>query len=246
MFGLTMSDILNAMASGFLNVFTAAALPLALGLLSAVAGSSFEALDGDHPRSRMLRRNMLNLQAFTLGFLATFCLSSLPALEAGRQLMISRDYLRFAGGAGVILFGLHLTSWPRFLWGRGEPPCSPLAGLLGFFVLGLALASVWSPFVGPVLMSIMILAAAEGHTVQGVLLLLSYLAGMWSPLYLLGMVISLLIFPFQTAKLWRLWVGALVGAVIMLAGILIVSDRLDLLVAAEPSRNFLWPGNLFP
>lgn len=84
----------------------------------------------------------------------------------------------------IALFGLHMTGVIRIPFlGREYRRMMPAGSeLLDSFALGLAFAADWTPCVGPILGSILLLAATEGSAVRG---------GMFPGLYSLGTTVLL-------------------------------------------------------
>ena len=102
-------------------------------------------------------------------------------VQRGRQFLLDyRDWIRLAGGALIVVFGLYVAGVLRigaFTRTRQLQLRSKPAGLLGSFAVGLTFAIGWTPCVEPILGSILTLASNEDTVSQGVGLLLAYSAG---------------------------------------------------------------------
>ena len=92
---------------------------------------------------------------------------------------------RFSGGV-IILFGLHflgivripfLNREARFAGGKGGSP-------FGAYVLGLAFAFGWTPCIGPMLGTILILVSQEHDAARGLVLMGMYAVGLGVPFLL--------------------------------------------------------------
>jgi len=132
--------------------------------------------------------------AFVLGFSLVFVLLGLAISAIGNLLYDARDWLAKIGGVVVILFGLHMIGILRlpFL----EYDLRPRTNLeknrsyLSSFLLGIFFSAGWSPCVGPVLGTILLIALNEGSISQGVQLLVAYSVGMAIPFLAAAFAIS--------------------------------------------------------
>ena len=95
--------------------------------------------------------------------------------------------------------------------------------------MGLAFAFGWTPCVGPVLASILFMAAGAETAGQGGLLLLAYAAGMTLPFILAGLFVG----PFlRWAKGFRRYLGVIekiMGALLICFAVLIATDSINII-----------------
>ncbi len=106
---------------------------------------------------------------------------------AGQFLFGYRDWIRIAGGALIIVFGLYIAGVLRvgmFARTKQLQIRSKPAGFVGSFAVGLTFAIGWTPCVGPILGSILTLASNDKTVQQGIALLLAYSAGLGVPFLL--------------------------------------------------------------
>src|SRR4029078_272706 len=96
-------------------------------------------------------------------------------------------YMRVVGRVWVvctIVLGLHMMGVFRIKWLLGEMRAEvkqrPL-GLIGAYVVGIAFAFGWTPFIGPILAGILLYASQQETVTQGVVLLSAYSAGLGIP-----------------------------------------------------------------
>lgn len=181
--------ILPAFIAGILTFLAPCTLPLVPAYLGFISGASLESLK-DPKKSRGARaRILLNAVFYLLGFSLVFIiLGSLFGL-GGAVLAGYRVWLTKIGGLFVIFFGLYMLNVIRlpflnFLAGEHQPkflkslqPGNPLSS----FVFGTAFATGWSPCVGPILGSILTLAAATATVTQGAVLLSVFSLGLAIP-----------------------------------------------------------------
>ncbi len=215
-------------AAGLLTFASPCILPLVPVYLALLGGASAGAQGGHRPA-----RPFVAAIAFVLGLSLVFVLLGLAASAAGRALVAHRTLLLQLGGLAVFLFGLKLLGVLQVPWLDREVRGRLVASGGGFassFVLGATFALGWTPCVGPVLGSVLTLAAAVGGSSwAGALLLATYAAGLALPLLVAAAVAPLalrLVRRLQKAmRPLQLATGALLAA----TGLLLITDHLSLL-----------------
>lgn len=99
-------------------------------------------------------------------------------------------------GLVVCAFGLYLAGFPRIpaleREHRADLGRIRVHGVAGAFLLGLAFSFGWTPCVGPILGSILMLAAQQGSAAQGAFLLLVYSLGLSVPFVVITLASSAL------------------------------------------------------
>jgi cytochrome c-type biogenesis protein len=132
---------------------------------------------------------------FVAGFGIAFVALGLLVGVAGTS-MVAHTYevwIRRIGGALIITFGLVMTGLLRMdflerdVRYHGQSPLERGGPFVGAFTLGFAFAIGWSPCVGPILASILILAGTSGGLGHAAFLLVIYSAGLAIPFLLLGL-----------------------------------------------------------
>ncbi|HEY8497437.1 MAG TPA: cytochrome c biogenesis protein CcdA [Limnochordales bacterium] len=171
-----------AFVAGLVSFVSPCVLPLIPAYVTFLAGAGLEGLEADDPARR--RRLVLNGVFFVLGFSAVFVAMGLGASALGRFLVGNLPILRRVGGLVVIAFGLYMMGVLRVLFLDRErrvqaPVRSP--GPLNSLLLGATFAAGWTPCIGPVLASVLVLAGTAATATQGGLLLLTYAAGLAVP-----------------------------------------------------------------
>ena len=138
---------------------------------------------------------------FILGFTAAFTAMGAVAGGIGAALARWSGLLEKLGGLLIILFGLNYLgvlsiSWLNRVSRREVSGRQP--GFFASFLFGLAFSIGWSPCVGAFLGSALLMASQQGSVGQGVLLLLSYCAGLGLPF----LVAALLVDQFESTLRW--------------------------------------------
>ena len=96
-------------------------------------------------------------------------------------------------------------------------------------IIGMAFAFGWTPCIGPILGSILVLAATEQNINKGIFLLVSYSLGLALPFVLSGYLIQrFLIFSKNFKKNINL-VSKIGGIILLITGILILTNQLQAL-----------------
>jgi cytochrome c-type biogenesis protein len=132
-------------------------------------------------------------------------------------------------GVIIILFGLHFTGLIRLgmlnLEKRVHPQRRP-SGIAGSYLLGMAFAFGWTPCVGPILATILMVAAGGDSPWYGPSLLGVYAAGLGLPFLIAALAVG----PFMTfAGRWRKHmhlVELLTGGLLIITGIAIFTGSL--------------------
>jgi len=214
-----------AFLAGILMFLAPCTLPIVPGYLAFIAGAG---------ASR--RRVLLNALAFVLGFSLVFILLGTFAAALGAFLGPWRDALSRAAGVIIILFGLTMLglvrvpalsserrlSLPHML-ALGRPESSFLIGAL--FALG------WSPCVGPVLGSVLLLAAGSTTAAQGAALLAVFSLGLALPFLLTALALE------RAGRLFERWGRATQafsvagGVMLIVLGALMLAGEMGLLVS---------------
>ena len=175
----------GAFVAGLLSFVSPCVLPLIPAYICFLGGASLGQLTeegGVDPATQ--RRVLYSAFAFVLGFSTIFI--SLGATATALSTLIAQHSLLLSQIAGTILviFGLHYMGVFRIGFLNFEKRFhleNKPAGLIGSYILGLAFAFGWTPCVGPILASVLMVAASGDSTSYGILLLTVYAAGLGIP-----------------------------------------------------------------
>ncbi len=188
-----------ALLAGVVSFLSPCVLPLVPPYLCFITGASLEDLIDNSARpNEERRRTLLAALMFVLGFSTVFIalgasaswIGSLLRAELGRSVEVlgfSFNPITAVAGLIIILMGLHFLGLFRFLWLSREVRyhhASHPGGFAGAYVIGLAFAFGWTPCIGPVLGTILSVAASEQDVLRGAGLLAVYSAGLGIPFML--------------------------------------------------------------
>lgn len=222
----------GAVLAGLLSFLSPCILPLVPAYLAFLTGSELSALTDRKVPPEVTRRAIARALAFALGFATVFVLLGAGASYAGQLFSEWFDVLAIVAGAIILLMGLHFIGIFRiallFREARFQTSGRP-ASLLGAYVVGLAFAFGWTPCVGPVLASILLIAGAQDSAARGVMLLGAYAAGIGTPFVLAAAFAG----PFMKfLARFRSHIGVIekiLGAAMVATGLLIMTGKMSLL-----------------
>jgi cytochrome c-type biogenesis protein len=191
-----------------------------------------------------MRPMLRGIGLFIAGFTLVFVALGAAASGVGRLLVSHKETLTHVSGFVVILLGLVLLlgTVPAGFWARiGAGPLGVLTRISGerrFHVrpstlgswaapvMGMAFAFAWTPCIGPVLAVVLGLAEHNGSLAGGVLLLFAYSLGLAVPFLLAGLAFGRLTSAIARARRGLWVVEAIGGAVLVVFGLLLVTDNL--------------------
>lgn len=213
-----------AFTAGVLSFVSPCVLPLIPSYLTYITGLSFSQLQEAHPDARVRMTVLLHSLCFILGFSVVFVLLGAIAGIASSQFQTyvreGLSWIEKIGGLLIVLFGIHMTGLFHFGYLLGEKRVQlhkKPSGLIGTFVVGIAFAAGWTPCIGPILASILMVAATSGKVGEGILLLAVYSLGMGVPFMLSGLLFHHFLIAFNRFRKYiRL---AEIGAGVMLIAV---------------------------
>jgi len=213
--------------AGIVTFVSPCILPLIPAFISFIAGTSFEDVQSKASSTSAVAMNTI---FFALGFSVVFTLLGASASYLGNLVAEYRNVIRLAGGVIVIIFGLHISGILRipFLYHEKRVNMRRISvGYFGSFMLGVAFSIGWTPCVGPILASILILASAQETVYRGMLLLAVYSAGLAIPFLLTAIFIERALRMFAQIKKYFKVIEISAGAILVLLGILLITNRLE-------------------
>jgi cytochrome c-type biogenesis protein len=220
-----------AFIAGLLSFLSPCILPLIPAYFSFITGLSMDELVNENTAG-MRKKVLLSTITFVCGFSLIFILLGASATFLGQQLDLYRDHIRIIGGHVIVLFGLHLVGWIQIpalnMDHRFHLTRKPLR-LMGVFLVGMAFGAGWSPCVGPMLGSILVIASTQQSIWQGVSLLAIYSAGLAIPFVLLSLFINLLLEFFHRVKRIVGYVNRIAGILLLATGIFLLTDGFSFL-----------------
>jgi cytochrome c-type biogenesis protein len=222
-----------ALFAGLLSFFSPCILPLIPAYFTFITGLSLDELASARAtgiRAQVIRATL----SYVFGFSLVFVLMGASASFIGGAIFQYRGWIRIIGGLLIILFGLHLTGLIRFrlleFERRLDIQKKPLH-FLGTFFVGMAFGAGWSPCIGPLLGSILIVAGNQDTVADGIGLLSVYAAGLAIPFLVLAVFANSLL-GFIKKVSWSIkYVNMAAGVLLLILGLLLVTDKMNLISA---------------
>jgi cytochrome c-type biogenesis protein len=180
-----------AALAGLLSFLSPCVLPLVPPYLTFIAGTTIEAV-AVHREVRARRAMLLAALLFVFGFSTVFVGLGATASSFGQLLHQYSSRLSLLAGVAIILMGLHFLGVFRFalLYREARVDVQRPPGVWGSYVMGLAFGFGWTPCIGPILASILAVAASQNTIGKGILLLTFYSAGLGVPFLLAALAIE--------------------------------------------------------
>ena len=225
----------GSFVAGLLSFLSPCVLPLIPSYITYITGLSFADLQAEHTSRRVRLQAMLHSLAFIAGFTAIFVLLGASATAIGSFLQEHMALIRKAGGVLIFVFGIHIAGIFDITMLLGEKRINirnKPAGFLGSFIVGLAFAAGWTPCIGPILASILMVAATEDTVFQGIALLLVYSLGLGIPFFLSAIAMHRFLAFFNRYRKYIRLMEIITGVCLMIVGVLIYTNSLSRLTNA--------------
>ena len=219
-------NLLIAFSAGFISFLSPCVLPLIPGYISYISGQALDKIIKDN------KSVLLKTVFFSVGFSIVFISFGITASFIGKLLISYSNQLRIIAGIIIILFSLQfiglinlkiLNSETRFFTKNYND------NLIFPIIVGAAFGFGWTPCIGPVLGSILALAAIEENITKGILLLSFYSLGLAIPFIISGVLIDKFLFFSKSFRKYISTITKVGGAILLLTGIAILTGQLQVL-----------------
>ena len=220
-----MFELLVAFGAGLISFLSPCVLPLIPGYVSYISGNSL---------SELIEKKKVNLTPiilFTVGFSIVFIIFGAASTFLGQVLLQNSYELRIVAGLIIVILSLHILGMInlKFLNYEKRIQTNINTSFYSPRIIGMAFAFGWTPCIGPILGSILVLAATEESINKGILLLIFYSLGLALPFILSGFLIQkFLIFSKNFKKNIKL-VSKIGGIILLITGVLILTNQLQAL-----------------
>jgi cytochrome c-type biogenesis protein len=227
------TDISFAVAfwAGIVSFISPCVLPLIPSYLTFITGVSFEDLK-TADRAAVRRATVVHSLFFIAGFSVVFvAMGALFGLLGGTFIQY-REVVRRVGAVLIILFGVYVTGLVRLpfldmekkIHLRDKP-----AGYAGSILVGITFAAGWSPCLGPIVGSILGLAAvgSSASAGYGILLLLTYSVGLGVPFLVSSVAFNSFLSIFNRFKRFIPAVNIVSGVILIAIGVFLLFTDFD-------------------
>ncbi len=216
-----------AFLAGLISFLSPCILPLIPGYISYISGTSFDKIkDG--------RKNLVVVKTifFTLGFSIVFITLGSTASLIGKFFLNNSNTFRIVAGIIIIFFSFHLIGIINFNFMNKDLRIftNEYSNNLAFpLLVGAAFGFGWTPCIGPILGSILTLAALEENVGRSILLLSFYSLGLAIPFVISGIFINKFLLFSKSLKKYILTITKVGGVILLLTGIAILTGHLQFL-----------------
>ena len=219
-----------AFIAGLLSFLSPCVLPLIPAYFSFITGLSVDEMTADNRQIR--QKVILSTLAYVAGFSFIFILFGASASFLGGLASQYSWVIRYLGGGIILIFGLHLLgviNIKGFQFEKRFHVKEKPFHLLGTFVIGMAFGAGWSPCIGPLLGSILVVAGSQDTVAKGIWLLAVYSAGLALPFILISIFINSMLTFMKKAKRVMGIINKVSGLLLIGIGLLLIFDKFRLL-----------------
>tara|TARA_B100001996_G_C18647901_1_gene588178 strand:+ start:362 stop:1078 length:717 start_codon:yes stop_codon:yes gene_type:complete len=216
-----------AFLAGLISFLSPCVLPLIPGYISYISGTSFDQI-------KEAKKNYIILKTifFTLGFSFVFISLGSTASLLGKFFLINSEIFRILAGVIIIFFSLQLIGIINFNFLNKDIRIftNKYSDSITFpLLVGAAFGFGWTPCIGPILGSILTLAAIEENISRSILLLSFYSLGLAVPFIISGILIDKFLLFSKNFKKYISMITKIGGIVLLLTGIAILTNQLQVL-----------------
>ena len=184
----------GAFLAGLLSFLSPCVLPLIPAYLCFLGGATMDDLMAEGGIDKNVRKQVFRSAiAFVLGFSTVFIALGAGATTVSGFMMDNISVLSKGAGIVIVIFGLHYAGVFRIGFLNFEKRvhvANKPSGLIGSYIIGLAFAFGWTPCVGPILATILMVAASGDDVTYGISLLSVYAAGLGIPFLLAAFAVE--------------------------------------------------------
>ena len=220
-----MIELTIALGAGLISFLSPCVLPLIPGYISYISGSSLNEL------IEKKNINLFPIILFTIGFSIVFIIFGAASTFLGKVLLQNSYELRIVAGLVIIILSLQIIGVInlKFLNYEKRIQTNISKNLFSPILIGMAFAFGWTPCIGPILGSILVLASTEESLIQGILLLSFYSIGLAVPFIFSGYLIQKFLIFSKNFKKNINKVSKIGGIILLITGILIITNQLQAL-----------------
>jgi cytochrome c-type biogenesis protein len=225
-------SISGAFIAGILSFLSPCVLPLVPPYLCFLAGVGLEELTTNADIKDVRKRSFYRTLSFVAGFTTIFVALGATASTFGQVISDNFQILEKVAGVVIIILGLHIAGIFKisllYREARFQTANKPV-GIFSSYVVGLAFAFGWTPCVGPVLATILIVASTEDSIYHGISLLSTYSLGIGIPFILAAIFINPFIRFMHKFRSHLRKVEIAVGLLLVATGLLLLSGNMSVI-----------------
>lgn len=202
---------------------------------SSGVGEELEKQESVHKKTSIKSTTFLRGCLFILGFSLVFVALGASITAIGSAFHEYSRWIEIIGGIMIILFGLNLLGIlkiPGTQRDRGYKFTKRPAGHIGSLLIGMGFGAGWTPCIGPILASILTIAAVTTSMYDGIMLLTVYSAGLAIPFLISALAIDKYLVTYKKLSKYMPWIHRISVALLIIMGILLLSGYLTLITTS--------------
>ncbi len=220
-------SFLAAVVAGIISFVSPCILPMVPIYLGFLSG---ETVEGQASKKSIF----LHALFFVLGLSLVFIALGASVGLMGNFLLGKLPILRIIAGVFLVILGVHLLGIFKIPFLYREKSLINVVSKLKknyftSFLVGAAFSLGWTPCVGPILGTILVLASASETVLKGALLLAAYSFGLGIPFLILALCLSWFSKILQRFNKYFRVIEIISGLFIILIGILVATNSLHIL-----------------
>lgn len=223
-------NFLIAVIAGCISFFAPCSIVLIPAFFAQITGVAISDL---HTTSQKIRWDVfLSTLFFILGFTLIFTLLGASVGVVSQTLFHYSNWISRISGVLIIIFGLHILGYLEF-----NLPTMQFHilsknkfGLFTSFLIGTVFALSWTPCVGPILSSILLLASNSSSVYNSLLLLFGYSIGLMIPFTITSLCIGWIFPKLKAFSKYFFHIHRFTGVILIALGILVFTNNLSKIV----------------
>ena len=220
------ASLFVAFFAGIVSFLSPCVLPLIPGYISFISGETIQEINANFQKKVLFRTVF-----FTLGFSVVFISLGATATAIGHFLFSNSKLITSIAAIIIIIFSLQLIGIINLsflnLEARFQNPRNQKSGLLFSFITGGCFGFGWTPCIGPILGSILVLASTETSILSGITLLSIYSLGLAIPFIISGILISKFLEASNKFRNKLVLIQKICGVILLATGIGILTGTLQ-------------------
>lgn len=214
---------------GILSLFSPCVLPMIPLYLAILANSSVQ--DLKHGEVKFVKSPLLkNTILFVLGISTTFFILGSSASLLNHFLASNKKIFLIVGGILIIIMGIFYMGYINIPFLQQEKRMNveikemkPLSA----FVLGFAFSFGWTPCIGPMLSSVLVMASTSNSILLGNILILLYTLGFTIPFVIIAIFYNKLFKYIDNIKIHLELIKKIGGAILIILGLVMILGGTD-------------------
>jgi cytochrome c-type biogenesis protein len=215
-----------AFSGGLVSFFSPCVLPMVPVYLASLYGP-----DIYDNKKRINLQVFLHSLSFVIGFTIVYTLLGAIVGITGYTVIPDYNLLAKIAGGFLIFFGAIILASTKINWLNYEKHLSPrvgrTSGYLRSFLIGAAFSISWTACVGPVLASVLAIAATQETAWEGAYLLVIYSLGLGLPFLIIGIAFDFFTPLLKKMQRYAMVIRIISGLLLIVIGILILTDNLS-------------------